>query len=94
MPKLNKTEILELTHRALQDWTRGTRSHEFRNVESRQRVLTLFTTYCIARTQKKPAENDLEALKYGIQAILSAKSIEPQIRIEKALAKIQEKENA
>ena len=31
MAKLNKTEILELTHRALQDWTRGTRSQEFRN---------------------------------------------------------------
>lgn len=56
MAKLNKTEILQLTHRALQDWTRGTRSQEFRNVESRQRVLTLFTTYCIARSVSKTKE--------------------------------------
>lgn len=60
MAKLNKQEILELTHRALQDWTRGTRSQEFRNVESRQRVLKLFTTYCIARTTQKKKE-DLNA---------------------------------
>lgn len=56
MSKLNKQEILELTHRALQDWTHGTRSQEFRNVESRQRVLKLFTTYCIARTTQKKKE--------------------------------------
>ena len=60
MAKLNKQEILELTHRALQDWTCGTRSQEFRNVESRQRVLKLFTTYCIARTTQKKKE-DLNA---------------------------------
>jgi len=56
MPKLNKQEILELTHRALQDWTRGTRSQEFRNVESRQRVLKLFTMYCLMREKDKRSQ--------------------------------------
>lgn len=56
MPKLTKQEILELTHRALQDWTRGIRSQEFRNVESRQRVLKLFTLYCLIRAQDKRSQ--------------------------------------
>lgn len=56
MPKLNKQEILELTHRALQDWTHGTRSQEFRNVESRQRVLKLFTMYCLMREKDKRSQ--------------------------------------
>lgn len=61
MPKMNKQEILELTHRALQDWTRGTHSQEFRNVESRQRVLKLFTTYCIVRNLKPKKEDTANA---------------------------------
>ena len=63
MAKPNKTEILELTHRALQDWTRGTRSQEFRNVESRQRVLKLFTAYCIARQIKTKEKTDGDNIK-------------------------------
>lgn len=45
--KPTEKEILTTTHRALQDWVRGTRSQEFRNVENRQRVLTMFTTFCL-----------------------------------------------
>lgn len=38
-------------------------------------------------------QEELDILKYSLRSILSAKSIEPQIRIEKALAKLEEIHN-
>lgn len=39
-------------------------------------------------------QEELEILRYSLRSILSAENIEPQIRIEKALARLKEKENA